>query len=447
MNVPTIHCHSHSDKSTIEYAVFMWKTMRELANHPEALRMTAHCIGPTAADQLGKLPNSQGFHVPATDGGVGGQGGSTAHGVCVEHALAMTDDGDIHLNVDSDTVVLAKGWDDYIRIQLLDRGVGIMGATFEDIGGFSSGGGLLQTFKGIPYTCWMAMSPAHVWRDLKVRPAKDSNIPISNEGLAKTYGLPIGYSVLKDVGWQIPEYLHARNIPYVGWKHLKGSKDAVVLKGLSDYHEEFHVDGNVPFVVHHRGSMRHPYRAAGISLGFYTAVDNYITQEKKHEQPRWVWQANESNAAIRTAMQVMAREAAPRIAQFVASARSVTAPAAPAAPTPTMPVPTVAAIDGWLKATLDDRGVFSRYTQPVPRLVDITFTPDTPSKHLRLEGNVVGVHIQLPPAPLHPHWMTVRNLTAGPATLLVPDGRRGVDVPVGACWQVLVDVDGVIHVT
>lgn len=444
MNIPVIHVHSHSDKSTIGYAQFMWETMRELASHPEALKMTAHCIGPTAADRLGKLANSQGFPVPGTDGGVGGQGGSMAHGVCVEHALAMTDDGDIHLNVDSDTVVLAKGWDDYVRIQLLDQNVGIMGATFEDIGGFSSGGGLSQTFKGIPYTCWMAMSPAHRWRDLKVRPAKGTDLPISNEGLAKIYGLPVGYSVLKDVGWQIPEYLHSRSIPYTGWKHLKGSKDAVVLKGLSDYHEEFHVDGGVPFVVHHRGSLRHAYRGDRISQNFYAAVDNYLNQERKREQPRWTWQASESNADIRATMQVMAQESTDRVAQFAAQARS----GSPLPDTSTAPSPVSASsIGGWLKATLDDKGIFGRYTQPVPSIVDITFTPDLMGKHLRLEGTVSGVHIQLPPAPTRPHWMTVRNMTVGPVTLRVPDGRVTLEVPVNACWQILVDVDGVIHVT
>lgn len=456
MDVPILHVHSHSDKSTIGYATFMWETMRSLANHPEALKATFHCLGPTATDRLGSLPNSQAFFVPMTDQAAGGQGGSMGHGICVEHALAMTDDGDIHLNVDSDTVVLAKGWDDYVRIQLLDTNIGIIGATFEDIGGFSSGNSNSQTFKKIPYTAWLAMSPRHTWRHLQVKPEKGRDLTIDSDDLVKIYNLPRGYHVLRDVGWQIPGYLHNNGVTYVGWRHLKGSKDALVLKGLSDYHEEFHVDPGIPFVVHHRGSLRHAYRGSDLSNKFYGAVDAYLVQEKARE-PRWKWEPSEASAPLIAKMAEQREESRERIEKFIVAAKAGNAVAQPAAPNPGAIPPALGSIGvgstngasvigGWLKAMIDDKGVFSRHTQPVPSVISVVFTPDMAGKHLRLEGTVSGVHITVPSAGLKPHWMTVRNLTAGPATIRTTDSNKMVQVPAGVCWQIVVDVDGVIRV-
>jgi hypothetical protein len=444
MDVPTIHAHSHSDKSTSPYVVFMWETMRLLASHPEALKLTVHCIGPTARDVCNKLPNTVAYCVPDTDGGGSGQGGSMAHGVCVEHALAMTDDGDIHLNVDSDTVVLAKGWDDHVRTVLLDEGVGIVGATFEEIGGFSSGKGTSQTFKKIPYTAWMAMSPAHRWRDLRVRPNKGTDVAVTNEGLSKVYNLPVGYSVLCDVGWQIPEYLSSRSISYVGWKHLKGSNGAVVLKGLTDYHEEFHV-GDVPFVVHHRGSLRHAYRSAGLSRSFYEAVDAWLAKEKD-QPPHWAWRPTAANEPIRKQMLALAKEASERVAAFAKQASAAPAPAETPPAVAAASSPDGGTVAGWLKATIDGNGAWSRYALPVPKDITLHFTPDMVGKHMRLEGTVAGLTVLVPLAADKAYTMTARNMLPGPVVLRALGGAKTVEVPPGRCWLVLVDVDGVVRV-
>jgi len=420
----------------------MWETMRILANHPESLRLSLHCIGPTATERLKELPQCKTYYVPNAEADKG-MSGSTAHGACIEHALAMTDDGDIHILVDSDTVVLAKGWDDYVRCELLDKRIGTVGATYEDVGGFTSGGGNVQTYKGIPNVVWMALSPVHRWRDLKAMPRKGDDIHITNDGLSKTYGLPVGYHVLRDVAWQIPEYLTQRNISYVGWKQLKPTKEAIVLKNLSDYHEEYQVTAdNVPFVVHHRGSMRHNYRGDRISQNFYTAVDTYLVQEKERA-PRWSWQPSPANESVLQMMQVVKDQNAQRIADLenqagITPKASTPAPAANVAPSAT--------ISGWLKATLDGQGAFSRYALPVPQQVEISFVPSQTCKHLRLEGTVSAVNIVLPKAEFQ-HSLTVRNLTAGPVKLSVSGVGMTLDVPVGACWQVLVDVDGPIHVS
>jgi len=444
MNVPVIHVHSQSDKGTIGYVTFMWESMRMLANHPEALKLSLHCIGPTATERLKELPQSRTYYVPNAERDKG-MSGSTAHGACVEHAVQMTDDGDIHIIVDSDTVVMAKGWDDYIRCELLDKHIGTVGTTYEDLGGFTSGGGNVQTYKGIPNVVWMALSPAHRWRDLRTMPAKGDDIHVTNEGQAKVYGLPVGYHVLRDVAWQIPEYLASRGITYVGWKQLKPTKDAKVLKGLSDYHEEYHVTvDDVPFVVHHRGSMRHVYRGDRISQSFYAAVDKWLLEEK--ERPtRWQWQPTAENAGVLQAMQGTKEQAAPRLAEFERLAGQIPA-YVPANIDNTPPPSNVPNVAGWLKATLDDKGVFGRYTQPVPGIIDIAFTPDMAGKHLRLEGTVSGVCVTLPPVTGRPHWMTVRNMTAGHVILKASPGIRELQVPNNVCWQILVDVDGVVRV-
>lgn len=438
--IPIIHAHTQSDKSTIGYVQMMWETMRSLASHPGALKLSVHCIGPTAMSRLSELPNTKTYHVPDVDP-PNSMAGSTAHAACIEDALRFTDDGEIHLLLDSDTVVLARGWDDYIRIALLDRKVGIIGTAVEDVGGHSSGSTPVQMAKRLPTVAWCALSPLHKWQSLQAMPKKDCNIPIKTEEQSKIYNLPIGYEVLRDVAWQIPQYLHDHNISYEAWPQLKPSKTAVVLKSLTDYHEEWHVAGDVPFVAHQRGSLRHPYRGAGTSANFYNAVDAWLATEKLHE-PRWVWQQTTDNEdALATMMSDSARER-PRIIELENTTGQVRPPpgAGPAAPNRNEPP-----IAGWLKATLDGKNAWSRYAAVVPGTVDVAFAPDTSTRHLRLEGTVAGACVSLPAAPDRPHSVTVRNLTAGSVTVRASTGSGTCSVPVGACWYVIVDIDGVIH--
>lgn len=438
VSVPVIHCHTQSDKSTVGYVTFMWETMRALANHPDALKLSTHCIGPTATDKLTNLPQGKTYYVPDADREKG-MSGSTAHGACIEHALQMTDDGDIHLLMDSDTVVIAKGWDDFIRISLIERRIGMIGTAVEDLGGFTSGAGNIQMAKNLPTVAWCALSPLHIWHNLKAMPRKQKNISITNEELSKIYNLPVGYQVLCDVAWQIPEYLHTNKISYQAWRQLKPSKDASVLKGLTDYHEEYHLSepDSCPFVVHQRGSMRHQYRGDRVSQGFYNAVDAYLELEKARE-PRWTWVDTAENQNTLASIQITREHEKMRIAEIEKSAAARVA-ALPAASSQQH-------IEGWLKATLDGNGVWGRYKLPVPQVISVVFTPELNGKNLRLEGTVSGVHVTLPATDSRPHVLTVRNLTAGLATLKTENGRVSCDVPIGKCWQVIVDVDGVVHV-
>lgn len=422
-DVPIIHVHTSSDKSTVGYVIFMWQVMRELASHPAALKLSVHCLGPTAVERVKHLPNTKTYMAPSI---AECSGGSMAHASCVEQALAMTDDGDIHVIADSDTVVVSKGWDDYIRIKLLDKDrVGIIGTAVEDVGGFSSGTTNVQMAKNLPTVAWCALSPFHTWRRLEVRPIKSSNIKITNETLSKTYNLPIGFEVLRDVAWQIPQYLADRGIMYQAWKQRKGSKDAIVLKGLSDYHEEYHTEADVPFVVHHRGSMRHTYRGDAVSNSFFGAVDKYLERERAVE-PRWTWQTSEENeASLKDAREELLKD-----------------------PPPPPPPPVVIAAPadgGWLKAVVDGASAWGRGQLPVPKPVVINFEQTTSIRNIRLEGTVTSAEISLPPAPSKSYNVTVRNLTQGPVKITAREGNRYIDLPAERCWLLVVDVDGVLH--
>jgi len=437
---PTIHVHTQSDKNTIPYVRFMWETMRSLANHPSTLKLSVHCMGPTAVDKLAMLPAATTYVVPNI-AGTDCLNGSQGHAACVERAIAMTDDGDIHIIADSDTVVVAKGWDDYVRCELLDKRVGLIGTTYEDIGGFSSGNSIAQTYKKVPNVVWMAMSPLHSWKDLKAMPVKADELHITNENMSRIYNLPVGYQVFRDIAWQIPEYLASRGINYVGWKLLKAKNGATVLHDLNEYHEEYHVTADgIPFVLHHRGSMKHAYRSSGISAAFYERVDSYLLSETQRST-RWLWQLRPENASTLASIKPIPKITTPHIE--VINVPQVVLPVQPQQAQP-QSQPRVEQPQPWLKATLNGNNVWSRYSLPVPQPVEIS-DKLVDVNHLRLEGTIVNAKIMLP-AFEKQCMLTVRNATCGHASIGSSDGRTILTIPQETCWSVLVDADGPVHV-
>jgi hypothetical protein len=422
----TIHVHSSTDKRTIGYLLFLWESMKRLATRPDLLKFTAHCIGPVAAEATTKelasdvkanavlvqrpgwLPESEPMN------------GSSGHACCIDDALTMFDDGNIHIIADSDTVMVAKGWDDLVRIKLINEGVGLFGVTYEGIGGFSSGGGHSQTYKDIPNLVWAAMSPKHAWKAIdSVRPRKGRDIPITNANESKTYNLPVGYSVLRDVGWQIPQYIRDNRISYEGLEHLKPSGSRVkIIRGLSDYHEEFHV-GSVPFVIHQRGSLRHSYRGDQVSVTFYNAAETWI-KDAERSPPAWVWT---DDASVGTS---------PRLTECLTPTKSSTEPEE--------------ASEGWLKVTLDGHGVRAR--GPINTgAYTMTFTPDQTVRHIRVEGSFTTNLVLTVPETKFPHCFTVRNMTT--SNVVVKCGTRveDVTVPAGAMSFLLADCDGITKAT
>lgn len=429
MSIPGIHVHTQADKSTVPYAKFMWETMTSLANRPELLTITVHCMGPTAAARSDPwVQRGKAVIVPDKKGDP--LNGSRGHGACVMNALAETGDGDIHVICDSDTVIVAKGWDDYLRKRLLDDGVGIVGSTYEDLGGFSSGASTVQTYKKVPSLTWCALSPLHDWRSLQVMPNKSHQVGITTAELSRIYNLPVGYSVFGEVGWQIPQYIHDHSLAYEGWRQLKPTKDAVILKGLSDYHEEFHVD-TVPLVAHHRGSMRHAYRGDKISKQFYSAVDTYLAAELARP-PRWTWEPSDKVPTIK-----------------VFRNEPVVEPVAPPPPVEVAPEAFTPSGKEWLKVSFNGTVVRGRKgidrSKPASTLAFERPATDRIG-HLRVEGTLEHNYpIVLPQTDVAPYMVTCRNATGAP--LLVGCGRGGtVLVPAGRTWWLLVDVDGVQRV-
>ena len=427
MTTPAIHVHTQADKSTVPYVKFMWETMLSTANHPELLHITVHCMGPSAVDRI-KAFIQQGRAVLVPNRKGDPLNGSRGHAVCIMNALSMTGDGEIHIIADSDTVTVAKGWDDYIRNRLVNDNVGMIGTTYEDLGGFSSGGTTIQTYKKVPTFTWAALNPMHNWRDLDVSPNKAHSIAITTQKLSEIYNLPIGYNVFGEAAYQVPQYLHDHKLSYEGWPQLKPTKTAIVLKGLSDYHEEYNAE-SVPFVVHHRGSLRLAYRSDRFSRAFYGAVDAYLAIEATHE-PRWKWQ---DTGKVLIPVAPVAREAAPQVGPVI----EVT------------PENFVSSGNEWLKVGYN--GTVIRVRKKIDRKLaaaQLDFKPpvDGLVGHVRVEGVLEHKYpIVLPQTTTIPYMVTVRNATGG--TLMVSCGKgESIAVPATRTWLILVDIDTAQHV-
>lgn len=245
-----IHVHTSTDTTTLNYVAEMWRTMQLLANQPDLLTLSTHIIGRSVK-------------------------GSDGHASAAQAAISSLEHDAINIISDSDTVICMQGWDDVLRARL----TGCFGTTYEDIGGPSAGIGSVQTYKKIPNLVWFAMAPQYDWTTLQLAPRMGQHVAVDTEEKSKIYNLPVGFQTFCDVGWQVPQYLHDRQIPYEGMRQIKPKDaDAIVLQGLSNYHEEYHLDGK-PFLLHHRGSRKHAYRSPGMSADFYSAFDRWLADQ------------------------------------------------------------------------------------------------------------------------------------------------------------------------
>lgn len=214
--------------------------------------------------------------------------GSFGHAQAMEIAIKNFKKNNINIISDSDVVIVKKNWDEKIvNLILGDKKFGLLGVPYEGLNGFSSGCNIFQTYKNKPTTTWMVCSPFYDFSKLKLLPDKDNFLTIDKELFSSIYGLPIGYKLLKDVGWQIPEYIYTNKIPFLTFEILKStSKQSIVLKGCSQYHDEFHIDSE-PFLVHQRGSMTHRFRIDKKSYDFYKACDQYLNNPSWAVKPQF----------------------------------------------------------------------------------------------------------------------------------------------------------------
>lgn len=205
------------------------------------------------------------------------------------HAYAMNaalDDfncnsSQISILADSDTVMLQRGWD--VTFEKILSKYDMTGIAYEDINGYSSGTGKLQTYKNLPAGAWLAMSTIHQvkWSELDMTQGSTTPILIDTDELSRIYNLPVGYSVFPgEAGWRIPQFIYEHKLTYLTLSHVKPTKTAKVIKTGQDYHEEFWLPDGTPIIAHQRGSRKHAFRSMPLSAPFYDACDAHINHLK-----------------------------------------------------------------------------------------------------------------------------------------------------------------------
>lgn len=288
-----IRIHVTVASNSIPYYLYMVRNYSALASGHHQVEFFAHCLDKEAFSKLSisketykaiEVFKNPRFYVlqtwrdflkafAAALGLPRPMSGSNGHSAGVSSALSITG-GAVDIIADADTVMLKSHWD--ITLLELLHNYGIVGTCYEDIGGFSSGSGNIQTYKRKPSMTWFAMSSRFNWKDLDPKPSKAANIKISSKELSALYNLPLGAELARDVGWKLPSYLEDNNISYVVFDQIKPtSEEALVLKSGIDYHEEYHHEGK-PFLAHQRGSHKHKFRATPISESFYNSCDIYM---------------------------------------------------------------------------------------------------------------------------------------------------------------------------
>ncbi len=178
-----ITCHIVADHNTAEYANYCMRILLLLAHDPQAVQVRFH----------------------AADGS-----GSVGHAVGLQKALQSADPEHINLICDSDTVMLRKGWDVALTHRLLD--VQVLGASYEDVGSACCGSGPIQAYKKTANMAWIAFAPRCPLKSLDPMPSKESTLPIDTEELSRMYHLPVGFSLLRDVGWRVPSWIKAYDL-------------------------------------------------------------------------------------------------------------------------------------------------------------------------------------------------------------------------------------------
>src|SRR3990167_4217569 len=203
--------------------------------------------------------------------------GSTGHAIALTVLLQEPVTEDIKVIADSDTVMLEHDWDLVLNTVFKQFERSVVGTSYEPIGGFSSGNSRVQTYKNRATMSWIAIPRAltHVFTSFDTSAEKQENLVISTIEQSHTYNLPIGYELLRDACWSLPQFLDTNNIHDIVLRHAKPSKDALAVKSDNDYNEEYQLNG-IPFVGHQRGSMKHPFRGNEISKNFYDSIESYL---------------------------------------------------------------------------------------------------------------------------------------------------------------------------
>lgn len=260
---------------TIHHAGQLIKSMVRLAKEPEKLEFYLYALKNKDWSVIDVLRKEGISNKIETVDVAGAKKRSVGHAQAANLMLERMDSSVVNIVADADAMVVMPNWDNMVSY-MISKGVGTMGTPYEDVGGFTSGTGLRQTYKGLPNVIWMLMSPGIPWNTLDMMPDKKNETALDANS-ACINGLQTGQILFRDVGWRIPSFIYKHQVPYVTFRHIKPSQKAAnALRGLDwDYHEEYQLN-NIPFCVHHRGASKHPYRKSGKSNAFYDRVWQYI---------------------------------------------------------------------------------------------------------------------------------------------------------------------------
>jgi hypothetical protein len=293
VSAPLFRVHAVDCDNAIDYFRYLVANYRALASQDARVSIVAHCTDAASAEEVAasgladmvvpvhRRPEFWVYgnrvdvlnRVGLLAGRAPSLGGSSGHAAGLNSALRMTG-GAVDIVADCDTVILMPEWDRIVAQEL--ETAGIVGATYEAVGGFSSGSGAKQTYKDLPTLTWVALSPRYDFRRLDAAHRLWRSLPLRSAQSAALYNLSAGHRLVRDIGWKLPRYLRQHGIPAKVLRHVKPtSAEAQVLAGTHDYHDEFLL-GDRPFVVHQRGSRKHPFRSQPLSAPFYDAAERYL---------------------------------------------------------------------------------------------------------------------------------------------------------------------------
>jgi hypothetical protein len=267
-----INVHFTVSKNSLSYLKYALATYENLSSRKVEIQYYIYCLDKSSFRRLRKRHSRVIF--------VDSASGSSGHAKAIDRAFQLFAADSINIVSDTDIAIVFQNWDlELVRV-FDNSDISILGTQLEGIGGFSSGSSKYQQYKNKPSTTWLAFGFNTDISGLSASPNKESTILITNQDLSRIYGLPIGFELVRDTGWQIPNFIEKNHLGFKLLEIIKPtSSESRVLRGLNPYHDEFHLEG-APFLVHQRGSMTHLFRRDALSKDFYEAIDSYLGTPK-----------------------------------------------------------------------------------------------------------------------------------------------------------------------
>jgi len=256
-----IHIHTAVVWNTIDYAYYMVQNAIDMAADPTKLRFSVYCLDKHAYEFV--LSSSAftelGVTVVPCVQPYTGQG-SAQHAAAIDQAISLFDPGVHNAILDGDTVLLRPGWDE--TIDGLFSTYDMVGVNYEP---------MLDdhAYQGTPTLAWIVIGKGTDLAGFSAAPAKGEPLVIDYT-TAVTYGLPVGSTMIRDTGWQLPKFAHDNGMKVLGLDVV-----APTLFSPGDPFLEYHLDG-VPFVTHMQRSIRHPFRGDAVSRSFYDDCERFI---------------------------------------------------------------------------------------------------------------------------------------------------------------------------